>query len=100
MSHGRAPLERAPAAAAGRSRAERASRLLLDLASCFASSHVIPELGARTKMTVVEELAAHARSLALVRDKTWFVGGLIKAGERDAERYGKRDGISAYAAPE
>lgn len=59
-------------------RAERAGRLLLDLASCFAPSHVIPELGARTKTTVVEELAAHAHSLGLVRDKTWLVGGLIE----------------------
>lgn len=59
-------------------RAPRADRLLLDLASCFAPSHVIPELAARTKTTVVEELAAHAHSLGLVRDKTWFVGGLIE----------------------
>src|SRR6266702_2237069 len=59
-------------------RDERASRLLLDLASCFASSHVIPDLGTGTKTTVVEELAAHAHALGLVRDKTWFVGGLIE----------------------
>ena len=59
-------------------RLERASRLLLDLASCFGPSHVIPDLGARTKTTVVEELAAHAHSLGLVRDRTWFVGGLIE----------------------
>jgi len=43
-------------------RHERAGRLLLDLASCFAPS----------------QLAAHAHSLRLVRDKTWFVGGLIE----------------------
>lgn len=55
-----------------------ADGLRLDLASCFALSHVILELGARTKTTVVEELAAHAHSLGLVRDKTWFVGGLIE----------------------
>src|SRR5213593_2531109 len=59
-------------------RHERAGRLLLDLASCFAPSHIIPELEARTKTTVVEELAAYAHSLRLVRDKTWFVGGLIE----------------------
>ena len=59
-------------------RAPSADRLLLDLASCFAPSHVIPELRARTKTTVVEELAAHAHSLGLVRDRTWFVGGLIE----------------------
>src|SRR5207245_895828 len=59
-------------------RAPSADRLLLDLASCFAPSHVIPELRARTKTTVVEELAAHAHSLGLVRNRTWFVGGLIE----------------------
>jgi len=59
-------------------RAERAGRVLLDLASCFAPSHILPELAARTQTTVVEELAAHAHSLGLVRDKTWFVGGLIE----------------------
>jgi excisionase family DNA binding protein len=58
--------------------AERAGPLLLDLASCFAPSHVISELAARTKTTVVEELAAHAHSLGLVRDKIWFIGGLIE----------------------
>ena len=59
-------------------RAPSADRLRLELASCFAASHVIPELAARTKTTVVEELAAHAHALGLVRDKTWFVGGLIE----------------------
>lgn len=59
-------------------RAPGADRPLLDLVSCFAPSHVIPALAARTKTTVVEELAAHAHSLGLVRDKTWFVGGLIE----------------------
>lgn len=59
-------------------RAQRAGPLLLDLASCFAPSHILPDLAARTKTTAVEELAAHAHSLGLVRDKTWFVGGLIE----------------------
>ncbi len=59
-------------------REERAALLSLDLASCFEPSHIIPSIGARTKTTVVEELAAHAFSLELVRDKTWFVGGLIE----------------------
>ncbi len=59
-------------------RAERAGGLLLDLASCFAPSHILPDLVARTKTTAVEELAAHAHALGLVRDKTWFVGGLIE----------------------
>lgn len=52
--------------------------LLLDLASCFGPDHIIPELTARTKTTVVEELAAHAHRLGLVRDKTWFIGALIE----------------------
>jgi excisionase family DNA binding protein len=59
-------------------RRDRPDQLRLDLASCFAPSHVIAELAARTKTTVVEELAAHAHALGLVRDKTWFVGGLVE----------------------
>src|SRR6266852_2724984 len=35
-------------------RAERAGRVLLDLASCFAPSHILPELAAPTQTTVVE----------------------------------------------
>jgi len=50
----------------------------LDLASCFKPEHIIPELGAQTKNTVVEELAAKAHDLGLVRDKTWFVGALVE----------------------
>ena len=53
-------------------------RLLLELAHCFQPSHIIPELAAKTKTTVIEELAAHAHHLGLVRDKTWFMGGLIE----------------------
>src|SRR2546427_844603 len=59
-------------------RAERAGGLLLDLASCFAPGHILPDLAARTKTTAVEELAGHAHALGLVRDKAWFVGGLIE----------------------
>lgn len=55
-----------------------ARRMLLDLASCFAPKHVIPSLAATTKTTVVEELAAHAHRLGLVRDRTWFIGALIE----------------------
>jgi excisionase family DNA binding protein len=58
--------------------AERAAGPLLDLASCFAPSHILPDLAARTKTMAVEELATHAHTLGLVRDKTWFVGGLIE----------------------
>src|SRR5437899_3662574 len=47
-------------------RAVRGDALRLDLASCFASSHVLGDLAARTKTKVVDELAAHAHSLGLV----------------------------------
>jgi excisionase family DNA binding protein len=51
---------------------------LLELAQCFVPEHIIRSLEARTKTTVVEELAARAHQLGLVRDKTWFVGALIE----------------------
>ncbi len=53
-------------------------RQMLELASCFQPDHIIPELTARTKNTVVEELATVAHKLGLVRDRTWFVGALIE----------------------
>ncbi len=58
--------------------ATRAPRRMLDLASCFQPSHIIPELEAATKISVVEELATLANRLGLVRDKNWFVGALIE----------------------
>jgi phosphoenolpyruvate carboxykinase (GTP) len=51
---------------------------LLDLASCFQPRHIIPDLEAKTKNGVIEELAALASHLGLIRDKTWFVGALIE----------------------
>ena len=56
----------------------RAPRRMLDLASCFRPSHIAPELAATTKIGVIEELAAVANRLGLVRDKNWFVGALIE----------------------
>jgi len=53
-------------------------RKMLELASCFQPDHIIPELTAKTKNTVVEELAALAHKVGLVRDRTWFVGALIE----------------------
>ena len=50
---------------------------MLDLASCFQPTHVIPALSAQTKTGVVEELASLANRLGLVRNRTWFVGALI-----------------------
>jgi excisionase family DNA binding protein len=55
-----------------------APRRMLELTTCFQPDHVIPELTARTRNTVIEELAGLANRLGLVRDKTWFVGALIE----------------------
>ena len=52
--------------------------MFLDLASCFGPNHVVPHLAGTTKVQIIEELALHAHHLELVRDKTWFVGGLIE----------------------
>jgi len=62
----------------GISRDAPAARRMLNLASCFQPSHIIPELEASTKTGVIEELANLASRLNLVRDKTWFVGALIE----------------------
>lgn len=53
-------------------------RQLLALSSCFQPDHILAELAAKTKTGVIEELAALAHHLGLVRDKTWFVGALIE----------------------
>ncbi|HEY6928974.1 MAG TPA: PTS sugar transporter subunit IIA [Thermoanaerobaculia bacterium] len=53
-------------------------RRMLELASCFQLDHIIPELEAESRNTVVEELAGLASRLGLIRDKTWFVGALIQ----------------------
>jgi excisionase family DNA binding protein len=53
-------------------------RRMLDLASCFQPSHIVPELKATSKIGVIEELADTANRLGLVRDKNWFVGALIE----------------------
>jgi DNA binding domain, excisionase family len=54
------------------------ARAMLELATCFEVSHILPELKATTKTGVVEELAGLAAELGLVRDKTWFIGALIE----------------------
>ena len=56
----------------------RAPRRMLDLASCFQPSHIVPQMQAATKIGVMEELADLANRLGLVRDKNWFVGALIE----------------------
>ncbi len=53
-------------------------RRMLTLASCFETSHIVPELSGVTKTSVAVELAAHAQKLGLVRNETWFVGALIQ----------------------
>jgi excisionase family DNA binding protein len=40
-----------------------APRKLLELSHCFQPDHIVPELEAKTKTTVIEELAAHAHHL-------------------------------------
>jgi excisionase family DNA binding protein len=59
-------------------RLQTPSRRMLELESCFQPEHILPNLQARTKTTVIEELATLAHRLGLVRDKTWFVGALIE----------------------
>lgn len=59
-------------------RTGESSREMLDLARCFQPEHIIPELQAKKKNAVIEELATFAGRLGLVRDKTWFVGALIE----------------------
>jgi len=55
-----------------------APRRMLDLASCFQPGQIIAQLMARTKVGVIEELAARAQELGLVRDRNWFAGALIE----------------------
>jgi excisionase family DNA binding protein len=47
-----------------------AARRMLNLASCFQPSHIVPDLEANTKNGVIEELANLASQLNLVRDKS------------------------------
>jgi excisionase family DNA binding protein len=54
------------------------ARGMLQLASCFELSHILPEMKATTKNEAVEELAGLAAGLGLVRDKAWFMGALIE----------------------
>ncbi len=57
---------------------EGSPRRMLELATCFQPGLILPELEARSKNGVIEELASFAHRLALVRDRTWFVGALIE----------------------
>ncbi len=54
------------------------ARAMLELASCFDVSHILPQMKAATKNEAIEELAELAAELGLVRDKTWFMGALIE----------------------
>lgn len=56
----------------------RAPVRMLDLASCFQPSHIISDLSSRTRNDVIGELAGHASSLGLVRNRAWFVRALIE----------------------
>jgi excisionase family DNA binding protein len=52
--------------------------LLLEIENCFAPEQILPRMAAGTKTAAIEELAGHAATLGLVRDKHWFVGALIE----------------------
>lgn len=54
------------------------NRRMLELASCFSPSQILPELAGRTKTGVVVELTEHAQKLGLVQDATWFLGALFQ----------------------
>jgi excisionase family DNA binding protein len=54
------------------------ARAMLELASCFDVSHILPEMKATKKNEAVEELAGFAAELGLVHDKAWFMGALIE----------------------
>jgi excisionase family DNA binding protein len=51
---------------------------MLQLKSCFAKEHVLPDLVGRQKAAVIVELAEHAHRLGLVRDAAWFIGALLQ----------------------
>lgn len=53
-------------------------RRMLDLASCFQPRQIVAQLKATTKLGVIEELAAHAYELGLVRDQNWFAAALLE----------------------
>ena len=54
------------------------STLKLELASCFQTEHIQPNLAATTKLEVIDELAGFATQLQLVRDRVWFVRALVE----------------------
>jgi len=51
---------------------------ILDLASCFQLSHIIPDLSGQTRTEVVDELASLANRLGLVRNRVWFARALLE----------------------
>ena len=54
------------------------ARRMPTLESCFEVSHIVADLQATNKLSVVVELSTLAQRLDLVRDATWFVGALIQ----------------------
>ena len=59
-------------------RFQGSTKKMLELSSCFQQEQILAELAATSKSAVVEELAALAHRLGLVKDRTWFVGALIE----------------------
>lgn len=48
------------------------------LTACLAEDQILPALASSSFTGALGELAALAESLRLVRDKTWFLGGLVE----------------------
>ena len=50
----------------------------LELDDCFRPDHVSADLAGTTMPAALQELAARAAELELIRDRTWFLGALIE----------------------
>ena len=49
-----------------------------DLASCIREEYVLSYLQSTTKLEAIQEIAAFALSVGVVRDATWFAGALLE----------------------
>lgn len=59
-------------------RPEDSGRRMLALDQCFSPEFILPAMSEKTKATVIEELAAFAGRLGLVRDRAWFAKALLQ----------------------
>jgi nitrogen PTS system EIIA component len=53
-------------------------RRMLALDQCFRPGYILPDMLEQTKATAIEELAAFAAKLGLVRDRSWFARALLQ----------------------